>query len=53
MLKSEFINELTNRVKENATDLLEEQPEYAVGRDFSEWLHYISDAGIEELFYNN
>ena len=52
MTKSEFIKELTNRVKENSTELLEEEPEYAIGRDFFEWLHYITDGGIEVLFYD-
>ena len=51
MTKSEFIKELTKRVKENSTGLLEDEPEFAVGRDFSEWLHYITDGGIEVLFY--
>ena len=51
MNKSEFIKELTKRVETNAAYLLIDQAEDTPGVDFHEWLHYISDSGIEVLFH--
>ena len=49
--QSEFIKELTKRVEKNAAYLLIDQAEDTPGVDFHEWLHYISDCGIEVLFH--
>ncbi len=50
MLKSEFVKELTRRVKKNVEESLVETDSW-YDQDFYEWLHSITDGGIEVLFY--